>query len=429
MGNAVPNATEELIVFSTEWCSRKVLEGGTNGDREGWPTKYQLARLLEVLYHASFETEEGQFPKLAAMWMCRTSPIQRANVLRFGEQKELNKPNSTRPHADLLKSASICESETVFLLVEPKKKGSLDLVVWGFADIRGRDGSHGNQIRERLDISQYPDALTVHFAGPGKFSIRRNGKFTAEYPEQDSLEPVELWDLRSCFGAISENEQEDRTEAGLRAAQVAEARTYFIELVLGRLAASGRGGVLLWHGSVGSRHLYDGTRVEGVSVDEQIRELIGLNGADDFRPDAPYRFRELAQWMSEIASVDGATEITPDLKIVQYGVKISTAPDYMNEVKRVSDPDTYAWLKPRGTRHGSAQGKFLFGELLSTLCVGARWETRVVRTGVVSGGCGGGQFVREEGYCVEQDSVEGPAGQAGTLARWWSPAPRRSRVA
>ena len=75
------------------------------------------------------------------------------------------------------------------------------------------------------------------------------------------------------------------------------------------------------------------------------------------------------------------------------------------------------------------QGKFLFGELLSTLCVGARWETRVVRTGVVSGGCGGGQFVREEGYCVEQDSVEGPAGQAGTLARWWSPAPRRSRVA
>ena len=83
---------------------------------------------------------------------------------------------------------------------------------------------------------------------------------------------------------------------------------------------------------------------------------------------------------------------------------------------------------PDGSRN-LWQGKFLFGELLSTLCVGARWDTVVVRTGVVSGGCGGGQFVREEGYCVEQDSVEGPAGQAGTLARWWSPAPRRSRVA
>lgn len=355
MSEAKANAAEELIAFNAEWCSQRVLDRAADGATEGLPTKYQLARLLEVLYHASHKTEEGKFPKLAAMWMCRTSRVQGPNVLRFQQEKELNEPNSARPHSDLVKkAASICESETVFLLVEPKVGESLDLVAWGFADISGRSGSHGDPIRERLDISQYPDALTVHFAGPGRFSIRRNGKFMAEYPESDNVEPVELWDLREHFGPTSEDEGEDGTEAGLATAQLVEARTYFIELVLGRLAGAGRGGVLLWHSSEGSARLNDGTAVVRMSIDDRIRELIGLNGVNVFQAEAPYRFRELAQWISEIASVDGATEIGPDLEIVQYGAKISTAPDFMKEVKDVSHPDTYAWLEPRGTRHKSA---------------------------------------------------------------------------
>ena len=355
MSELEANAAEELIAFNAEWCSQKVLDGAATGATEGLPTKCQLARLLEVLYHASHETEEGRFPKLAAMWMCQTSPIQGLNVLRFCKAKELNERDSTRPHSDLLKSASICESETVFLIVGPKERGSLDLVAWGFADIRGRDGSDGESIREKLNISRYPaDVLTVHFSGPGRFSIRRNGKFKAEYPERDSVASVELWDLREHFGPMSDSKGEDRTKAGQWAGEVGEARTYFVELVLGRLAVSGRGGVLLWHKPAGSSRLGDGTRVAHMSIDERIRELVGLNGVNVFQPEAPYRLRELAQWMSEIASVDGATEITPDLEIVQYGAKISTKRGFMDTVEKVSDPDTYAWLKPRGTRHRSA---------------------------------------------------------------------------
>ena len=356
MRDAKGNVEKGLITFSTEWCWQRVLRRHRGDGEKERPTRHQLARLLEVLYHASLETEEKRYPKLAAMWLGRKSSMVMPNILAFDQCKKLSESNSTRPHPDLLKTASICESETVFLLVEPENSRSLDLIAWGIADIRGHDGSGGNTIREKLDISQYPDVLTVHFAGPGRFSIRQNGKFTAAYPETGKVEPVGLWERDARFGDVWGSEGGGRTEADDGEDPLKEARIYLVELVVGRLAASGRGGVLLWHSSMDTMHFGGGTcvRVIGGSVDEQIRELVGLDGEEGFRPEAPYRFRELAQWISEIASVDGATVVAKDLVIVRYGAKISTQQNYMKAIEQVCDPETYEWLKPRGTRHRSA---------------------------------------------------------------------------
>ena len=73
-----------------------------------------------------------------------------------------------------------------------------------------------------------------------------------------------------------------------------------------------------------------------------------------FVPKAPYRLRELAQWMSEIASVDGATEFAHNLEMVRYGTKISTAQNHMKRIKEKCCLKTYDWLSRRGTRHASA---------------------------------------------------------------------------
>lgn len=356
MRDAKGNVDEGLITFSTEWCWQRVLRRHRGDGEKERPTRHQLARLLEVLYHASLETEEKRYPKLAAMWLGRKSPMVMLNILAFDQCKKLNESNSTRPHTDLLKTASICESETVFLLVEPKKSRSLDLIAWGIVDIRGHDGSGGDAIRDKLNISQYPDVLTVHFAGPGRFSIRQNGKFTAAYPETGNVEPVGLWERDARFGDVWGSEGKGRTKADDGEDPLKEARIYLVELVVGRLAASDRGGVLLWHSSTDTTQLGGGTcvRVMGDSVDEQIRELVGLDGGEGFRPEAPYRFRELAQGISEIASVDGATVVAKDLAIVRYGAKISTQQNYIEELERVCDGETYEWLKPRGTRHRSA---------------------------------------------------------------------------
>ena len=357
MGDAQANdAAERLLAFSTEWCARRGLGDDLDDATKERPTKCQLARLLDVLYHASLRTEEGRYPRLAVMWMGRNSgAAQNLEVLTFEESKKLNEERSAQPHRDLSKTASMCESETVFLLVEPAGTGPLDFVAWGLADIRG-NAQGKTCIAEKLDISQYPDVLTVHFSEPGRFYIRRNGKFEAEYPETDSLRPRPLGGLDGRFRGVSAHEADDQSEAKVGNLHLAKAREYLIELVVGRLAASGRGGALLWPGSGGTRLLgSSGTPIKGVGVDGKIRALIGVDSAKGFQPEAPYRFREIARLMSEIASVDGATEImADDLKIVRYGAKIDTAEDYMEEVEAACDPQTYEWLKPLGTRHRSA---------------------------------------------------------------------------
>ena len=351
-----PDADEGLIAFSTKWCWQNVLRSCSRAKGADLPTRRQLARLLEVLHHASLKTEEGRYPKLAAMWSSRKPSRAIANVLEFDEPKRLNEPASTRPHDDLLKSASICESETVFLLVQPKERWGCDLVAWGFGDIRGSDGSHGKEIWEQLNVSQYPnDVLTVHFAGPGTFSIRHNGRFIAEYPETDDAEPVELWkDLRERFVLSSK--------------PLDAARIYLLELVIGRLAASGRGGVLLCHGSAEVTHLDKGTPVKASSVDKQVRASLVTGGGNEIEPKAPYRFREIAQWISAIASVDGATEIARNLEIVRYGAKIRTKENYMEVIQNACESTTYEWLKSRGTRHWSAAYWVVAEDALSGSC-------------------------------------------------------------
>lgn len=339
-------AEERLIAFSTKWCAR--LLGQHSGAEQ--PSSRQLARLLTVLYHASLTTEEGRYPRLAAMWLGRKSPKGSLNVLALGKRKKLNEPRSTRPHADLLKTASICDSETVFLLVEAKRKGGLDLVAWGFGDVRGCDGSRGEKIREQLDISQYPnDVWTVHFSAPGRLSIRHGGKFIAEYPGADNTDLAGLWELGDRVGWSS---RWANRAGGGSGCKLEEVRIYLLELVIGRLAVSGRGGILLWGGSRRAKHLDAGTSVESCSVDRQIRELIENTTATGVERDAPYRLRELAGWVSDVASVDGATELTASLDITMYGAKITAKDEEL--VARICETETYEWLKPRGTRHRSA---------------------------------------------------------------------------
>ncbi len=338
MGDAESGGNKEWIKFDQEWC-RDMLRLVGAQER---PTVEELNLLLQVLYHASLETEEGRYPKLAAMWLGSESlAAKRLNILKFDKPQKLHDLKSRRPRTDLLKAAAICESETVFLLVEPSQhdQDDLQLLAWGFVDIRGHVVSCAKKVRERLDISQYPDVLTVHFERPGRFSIRQRGKFTGKYPEADSAEPVELWELaKRLFSAESESVQ---------------AQIYLLELVIGRLAASGRGGTLLFYGSKDSQHEYlnGGTKVE-VRIGGQVYELVGGDGGNSFSPKAPYRFRELAQLMSEIASVDGATVVAPNLDIVRYGAKIARKKPI--DKNKMYESETREWLIARGTRHGSA---------------------------------------------------------------------------
>ena len=65
------NAAETLVTFSEEWLARRALAGERSEDAHDLPTKCQLARLVEVLFQASLNTEEGRYPRLAAMWMPR----------------------------------------------------------------------------------------------------------------------------------------------------------------------------------------------------------------------------------------------------------------------------------------------------------------------------------------------------------------------
>ena len=344
-------AEEEFLTFNRKWCLR--LPHYCPGGAEELPTACQLLRLLAVLYQTSFRTEEGRYPKVAVMWLTRDAKPEGLNVLEFEHCKKLNECGSIRPHDDLLKTVSVCESETIFLLVEPSKMENLDLVAWGIADIRGYAGSGGDTIKEKLDISQYPDGvLTVHFARPGMFSIRHNGEFKVRYPNPDDVDLVGLWCLGGPFSVSLDSEGESRR--GKSHGKLAEAIVYFVELVIGRLATSGRGGTLLWHGSKGSKYLDRGTCVSNVQlVTERICKM--FKNEEDIQVEAPYRLRELAQWMSEVISVDGATEVaSKNLQIIRYGTKISTKPDYMKEVERKCCPKTYKWLKSRGTRHASA---------------------------------------------------------------------------
>ena len=205
----------------------------------------------------------------------------------------------------------------------------------------------------KLDISQYPKVLTVHHSGPGRFSIRLNGAFTAKYPETDKVKPKTLRKLGKHLGPCFANEEE-RQALDRQIAHLKETRTYLLELVIGRLVASGRGGTLLFNGSNEADYIdcNSGTRVKkDFLIQRHLGALLECNG---FKPEAPYRLRDLAQLISEIASVDGATEITRDVEIVRYGAKTLTKKNYMEKVEKACDPETYKWLKPRGTRHRSA---------------------------------------------------------------------------
>ena len=190
-----------LLTFEKNWCQAVLdkVQSISSGVLLDLPDPSQLKQLISILFHVSLETEEGIHPQISAIWL----PLHKAERelgsgqagqlteakrwIRFCQSIRINgdKGLLAQPSKHLRKLAALCDSEETLLLVEPSGGGDDELVAWGLLDIRYPLTTEAGSVKDLLELSTYPSALSVHFARPGYLEVKWNGKFMEGYPDND----------------------------------------------------------------------------------------------------------------------------------------------------------------------------------------------------------------------------------------------------
>ena len=343
-------------------------------DRASVPELPQLKRLITTLFLASLETEEGVHPQVSVLWLPRRAAEgELGKSFRwsaFASPLQVSRPDASfAPSPQFRKVAALCESRTVVLLVDAAAPGSDVMEAWGILDLRNPPTNPDSSLKDLLELSNYPEAVSIHFESPGRFEVRWHGKFLKSFPDEN---PQTIHDLKLFKGWSADNGWEiggvvDRHENRIledcwNRSEVEEfAAEFVIECALGWLVRRRTGGAFLIPGESERGglpcDLQGGPRMPssgGRSPREEIREYVAAEKRDCmFFNDGSirYRLRMLAGWLANYATVDGCVVLSPELSVRAFGAKIVAG---SNEWKKKTAEPTLRFLETRGTRHGSA---------------------------------------------------------------------------
>ena len=400
----------DLLTFDENWC-KAVLEKarkeakkedgkdvkekassismGRSPGKDLLPAPCQLRQLISILFYASLETEEGDHPQISVIWL-PSSSTEANRMIRFSEPRWLNDRNKRSntgqlalPSQELRKFSALCHSEEILLLIEPCGSSDGELVAWGILDLRHPLTTKANNPEDLLELSTYPEALSVHFDRPGSLVVKWSGKYLKEFPGDD--EPTPIADLQliktRCeesgsrnFGGIVGFDHEPTGHWNIKdnprtwEVLYENAQILVVESMMGKLVKRRIGGTFLFTAGEPDNdqfkreklHIYKetGTLIfQPQSIKEEIRRWIDNNiimkcSTYHIFADSSirYRLRMVADWLANFATVDGSVILSRSLCLLAFAVKTNARQIDKNDI----DEDTSVWLKNHGTRHSSA---------------------------------------------------------------------------
>ena len=343
-------------------------------DRAAVPELPQLKRLITTLFLASLETEEGVHPQVSVLWLPQCSAKRNLGKSFRWSKFKLPVPVSQSdasfaPSPQFRKVAALCESRTLVLLVDAADPGSRVIEAWGILDLRNPPKDLGRGLKDLLELSDYPEAVSIHFESPGRFEVRWRGAFLMSFPAEQpktlhELEFFKDWsadDGWEISGIVDRHGKSEPATPWNRGEIEEYAAEFVVECALGWLVRRRTGGAFLVPCSSEADGLPCDLRGEqllpnagGRSPREDLREFVAAEKRESrFFNDGSirYRLRMLAGWLANYATVDGCVILSPDLAVRAFGAKIVAGSDDQGPAIAT---DTKNFLKTRGTRHGSA---------------------------------------------------------------------------
>ena len=338
------------------------------------PELPQLKRLITTLFLASLETEEGVHPQVSVLWLPRRAAERDLGKSFRWSKFESPVPitqsgSSFDPSRQFSKVAALCESRTLVLLVDAAVTGSHVIEAWGILDLRNPPKDLGCSLKDLLELSDYPEAVSIHFESPGRLVVRWHGAFLKSFPAEEpkTLHELEFfkdwnaddgWEISGivdCHGKSAPAIPWSRGDIEEHAAE------FVLECALGWLVRRRTGGAFLMPGASEGDGLPRDLQGEqlmcgagGRPPKEEIREFVAAEKRESmFFNDGSirYRLRMLADWLANYATVDGCVILSPDLSVRAFGAKIVARP---SDRETAIAKETADFLKTRGTRHGSA---------------------------------------------------------------------------
>ena len=338
------------------------------------PELPQLKRLIATLFLASLETEEGVHPQVSVLWLPR-----RAAERNLGKSFRWSKfasplpisgsAASFAPSPQFRKVAALCESRTLVLLVDAVDRNPAVMQAWGILDLRRPPTGLDCSLKDLLELSDYPQTVSIHFESPGRFGVRWRGAFLMSFPPEapKTLHELQLFKDRiadngwEICGIVDRCGKSEPTEPWNRGEIAEYAAEFVVECALGWLVRRRAGGAFLIPGESEGDGLPSDLQGDllmpsagGRSPREEIQEYVAAEKRErKFFNDGSirYRVRMLADWLANYATVDGCVILSPDLSVRAFGAKIvAGSSDREADIAE----DTAAFLKTRGTRHGSA---------------------------------------------------------------------------
>lgn len=359
------------------------------------PEREVTEELLDVVYHASFLTEEAR-----KLWI-RIIYIAPDEVIRKYSNNPLSKLTFDKPLAftpgDLIKLAPATNPrQSLIGVYKNLRNGKLE--IWGLID----SGLSFWNLERNESNSGYvpPNGFTVSSKSPGELRISREGWLILALKNGRTTTPTSLilykgpiYDFlkRSSKDLTREVKKglESKKRVGEDQEDIENYFLRFIERVLNRIREMHHGGILIivpdsmtkndsrltdrinikypseyneaWIALIeeGIRlnnyyHLFDKLWEEENIKNSDFQKLIRLE-PDDTGDD---KISNSIGVISTLSGVDGAVVITDKLRLLGFGGEITASSPSLTEAKVIIDPLTgefeYRSLEKYGTRHRSA---------------------------------------------------------------------------
>lgn len=338
------------------------------------PDLPQLKRLITTLFLASLETEEGVHPQVSVLWLPRRAAERDLGKsfrwAKFESTLPISQSGSSfDPSRQFSKVAALCESRTLVLLVDAADAGPHGIEAWGILDLRNPPKDLGCGLEDLLELSDYPEAVSIHFESPGRLVVRWHGAFLMSFPAEEprtlhELEFFKNWNADDGWEISGVVDRYGKSAPAIpwnRGDIEEHAAEFVLECALGWLVRRRTGGAFLMPGGSEGDGLPGDLQGDlllpsagGRSPREEIQEFVAAEKRESmFFNDGSirYRLRMLADWLANYATVDGCVILSPDLAVRAFGAKIAAGSS-----ARETDiaEETAEFLKTRGTRHGSA---------------------------------------------------------------------------
>jgi hypothetical protein len=336
-----------------------------------------INKLLDVCYHASFETEETRRLKFKVAYYPNDAVEENLPYIKI----ELNDPKPF-DKKELLRIAPAIDPKSVIIGVE-WNESKQSLQIWGFINI-GSDW--WNFIHGNTDVAfSPPNALTISSQKPGDLLISRQGTFLL-FLSGGNLHnligdifhtgPIAMCSRNTDIAVQNEiKEQLMRETVDLKIPDPIIPIGVFTECVKGiifNILEQGHGGTLILIPDTYQllENLKDHVKIKypcnyenlanlskSVMKTRILRRVDPTKPYEDFLSDSE-NLSESINFVSSLAGVDGAILLTDRLKLLGFGCELITKTSDFEIVKKSSDTfgnDTSDILiETFGTRHRSA---------------------------------------------------------------------------